>query len=135
MVGFREPERITGGRFRMRGPLWFVVWTQHTPLSPVPRVSPFAGREGCWWWLSGFGFRVCGGANAPLQSSRSATHKGAAGIPSASRGSGDPPAITRTARTIGTLPATGLRSFALALGGVSPACGVRPRWTLSPCLT
>ena len=38
-------------------PLWFFVWTQHTPLSPVPRVSPLAGREGCRWWLSGFGFR------------------------------------------------------------------------------
>ena len=32
-------------------PLWFFVWTQHTPLSPVPRVSPLAGP---------------GGANAPL---------------------------------------------------------------------
>ena len=48
---------------------------------------------------------------------------------------GDPPAIIRPAWTFVTLPATGLRSFALALGGVSPACGVGPRWTLSPCLT
>jgi len=26
-------------------PLWLFVWTQHTTLSPVPRVSPLAGQE------------------------------------------------------------------------------------------
>ena len=111
----------------MEVPLCFFVWTQHTPLSPCPSGITVGRARGLS--VVAFGFPP-----AP-QSPNPETQKAATGNPSASRGSDDPPAIIRPAWTFVTLPATGLRSFALALGGVSPARGVGPRWTVSPCLT